>query len=178
MADRYVLWGLLGVALLVSVVTDLASRRIPDLVTYPTMLLALGYRAFSEGVGDLERGLVSGLAAGLGTAVIMVPWALRKGKGLGWGDVKLLVAAACVFGYPLVMAALVFVSLAGALQAIVTLIWKGSVWTTLSGSVRRAGERLKLVKGQRGAEQEGHYIPYGIAIALGCLWAMWWDRSG
>ncbi len=176
MSDRVVLWSLLGVALLISVVTDLVSRRIPDVVTYPTALLALGFRFFREGVGDLEHGLISGAVAGLGAAALLSIWAFRN--KVGWGDVKLLLAAGCVFGYPLVMGALVFVSLAGAMQAMVTIIWKGTVWTTLAGSLRRAGQKMRLVKGEPAAKEEPHYIPYGVAIALGCFWAMWWDRQG
>ena len=174
MADRYVLWSLLAVALVISVITDLASRRILDVVTYPTALLALMYRFFAEGMGDLEHGVISGGVAGLGAAGLMAIWAIRK--QVGWGDVKLLLAAGCALGYPLVMAALVFVSLAGALQAVVTLIWKGGVWTTLASSLRKAGQKLKLVKGEP-QPAEPHYIPYGVAIALGCLWAMWWDHG-
>lgn len=175
MSDRVALWSLLGVALLISVVTDLVSRRIPDVVTYPTAVIALGYRFFREGVGDLEHGLVSGLVAGLGAAALLSLWAFRK--RVGWGDVKLLLAAGCAFGYPLIMAALVFVSLAGALQAMVTLIWKGTVWTTISGALRRAGQKIRVVKGEPTLKAEPHYIPYGVAIALGCLWTMWWDRN-
>ena len=175
MTDRVVLWSLLGVALFISVITDLASRRIPDLVTYPTAIIALAFRFWREGVGDLEHGLISGVVAGLGAAALLSIWALRS--KIGWGDVKLMLAAGCVFGYPLVLAALVFVSLAGALQAIVTLIWKGTVWTTLAGAMTRLGTKLRLVKGPPSPKDEPHYIPYGVAIALGCLWAMWWDRN-
>ena len=176
MSDRLVLWSVLGVALLISVVTDLVSRRIPDVVTYPTAIIALGFRFFREGVGDLEHGLVSGAVAGLSAGALFSILALRK--RFGWGDVKLMLAAGCVLGYPLTMAALIFVSLAGALQAIVTLMWKGTVWTTLAGAMRRTGQKLRLVKSKPEDKPEPDYIPYGVAIALGCFWAMWWDRKG
>src|SRR4051812_26611321 len=104
MDDRYVLWALLGVALLISVITDLVSRRIPDVVTYPTAALALGFRFYRDGLGDLEHGALSGLLAGVGAAGLLSLWAFRN--KVGWGDVKLLLAAGCVFGYPLIMAAL------------------------------------------------------------------------
>lgn len=172
MPDRYALWGLLGVALLVSVVTDLKSRRIPDWVTYPTIALALGLRFWREGLGDFEHGLVSGLVSGLGAALLFTPGALRKKQGFGWGDVKLVAAAGAVFGYPLVMAALIFISLVGALQGIVVWIWTGSAAST----VTRIGQRLKLVKGTP-KPGEQLKIPYAVAIALGCFWAMWWDQS-
>lgn len=165
MPDRYALWSLLGVALLASVITDLKSRRIPDLITYPTAALALGYRFWRGGLGDLEHGVISGLVSGLSAAALFSLWAVRN--KVGWGDVKLLLAVGCVFGYPLVMAALVFVSLCGLLQGVVTLMWKGELAKTLGGMLR--------LKRKPGAEPV--YIPFGVAIALGCVWTMWWDRN-
>jgi len=166
MSDRLVLWSLLGLALVVSVITDLKSRRIPDFVTYPTAVLALAFRFWREGLGDLEHGVVSGLVAGLASAGLFALWAVRA--KIGWGDVKLLLAAGCVFGYPLIMGALVFISLCSLLQAVVTLIWRGELAKTLGGMLR-----LKRKPGT-----EPVYIPFGVAIALGCFWAMWWDRRG
>jgi prepilin peptidase CpaA len=170
MSDRAALWALLGVALIVSVITDLKSRRIPDWVTYPTAALALAFRFYRHGLGDFEAdnfGLLSGLASGLGTAAFFSLWAIRKQQGIGWGDVKLVLAAGCVFGWPLVLAALAFVSLCSFLQAIVTLIWRGEVAKTFATMLR-----LKRKEGGQPL-----YIPFAIAIALGCVWTMWWDRN-
>ncbi len=94
----------------------------------------------------------------------------------GWGDVKLVGAVGAVFGYPLIMGALLFISLAGALQAIVALIWQGAVWDTLRAVGSRWGKRLKLSKGGV-VDVPARHIPYGVAIALGSFWAMWWDKS-
>lgn len=159
---------------MISVVTDLARRRILDIVTYPTMALALGVRAGLEGLGDLERGLLSGL---VGTAVGAVLFALLawRGKGFGWGDVKLMGAVGAVFGYPLILAALVFISLVGALQAMVSLLWQGAVWETIFAAAQRFAAVAKL--GPALAPKTRRHIPYGLAIALGSFWAMWWERT-
>ncbi|MBS1153660.1 MAG: Type prepilin peptidase TadV/CpaA [Myxococcaceae bacterium] len=167
------LWLVLAVALLISVVTDVVSRRILDLVTFPTIAIALALR-WLQGVGDLEGGLVSGLVAGGAAAGFFAVLAWRGGA-FGWGDVKLVAAVGAVFGYPLIMGALLFISLAGALQAIVTLIWQGAVWDTLRAVGLRWGKRLKLSK--HVVEAPARHIPYGVAIALGSFWAMWWDKS-
>lgn len=168
MSDRIALWSLLGLALIFSVAWDLRTRRIPDWITYPTVLLALGYRFSQQGFGDFETqngGLFSGLASGIGAAAFFTLWAVR-GK-IGWGDVKLVLAVGCVFGWPLVLAALAFISLCSLLQGVVTLIWKGELAKTLGGMLR--------LKRKAGAEPV--YIPFGVAIALGSLWTMWWDRK-
>lgn len=143
------LWGGLGVVLAISVATDLATRRIPDAVTYPALALALVVRAVAEGPGDLESGFWSGLLGG-GSALAGFSLLAWRGR-MGWGDAKLMGVVGAALGYPLVLAALVFISLCGALQAVVTLVW------------------------QRGASRR--YIPYGVAIALGSFWAMWWQHS-
>jgi prepilin peptidase CpaA len=168
------LWLILGVALLVSVVTDVLRRRILDVVTYPLMGLALGLRLLSEGVGGLETGMVSGLVSGAGLALVLVPLALRG--SMGWGDVKLMAGVGAVLGFPAVMAAGVFISLVGAAQALVTLIWQGAVWDTLASVARRWLGRLRLLR-EDSAPGPGRHIPYGVAIALGTFWAMWWQHE-
>ncbi|WNG38093.1 prepilin peptidase [Archangium minus] len=171
------LWSLLGVALVISVATDVLRRQILDVVTYPLMAVALGVRVWTEGVGDLETGLVSGVVSGVGLALLLLPAALRG--TMGWGDVKLMGGVGAVLGFPAVMAAAAFISLVGALQAVVTLLWQGAIWETLGHMLRRWAVRVRLM--QEGAVSgPRRHIPYGVAIALGTFWAMWWqhDRLG
>lgn len=164
---KALLFALLAVTVVIGVVTDLRTKRIPDLLTYPAIALALGARFWVEGTGELTSGLLSGLA-GLGATVLWFgAFALAK-KGMGWGDVKLAGVMGATLGMPLTLAAMVFVSLAGALQAIVSLIWVGA----LSDTVRRVLARK--VDGPD-ANPVKRSIPYGVAIALGSFWAMWWD---
>ncbi len=172
---KHTLWIVLAIALVISVVTDVVSRRILDVVTFPTILLALVLRAYPfDGLGDAENGLLSGLLAGGASAGFFAVLAWRGGA-FGWGDVKLVAAVGAVFGYPLIMGALLFISLAGALQAIVTLIWQGAVWDTVRAVGLKWGKRLKLSKDA--VQGPSRHIPYGVAIALGSFWAMWWDTS-
>ena len=95
---------------------------------------------------------------------------------MGWGDVKLVGAMGAAFGFPMVMAGLVFISLVGALQALVALLWHGAAWETAAGWGRRWAVRAKLMSSP-GPEQPPRHIPYGIAIAVGSFWAMFWQQS-
>ena len=178
MPAEIALWSLLSVALVISVVTDLSTRRILDVVTYPALAILLGLRFVYEGVGDLEHGLVSGLvsAAGAAATFALVNLFWRK-KGFGWGDVKLIAAVGAAMGYPGVVAALIFISLVGSLQTIVTLIWQGAVWETIGSVFRRLASRVKLLDASKIQEPPGRHVPYGVAIALGSFWAMWWEHS-
>jgi prepilin peptidase CpaA len=168
------LWLVLAVALVISVVTDLMSRRILDLVTFPTVVVALGLRAWGDGLGDPEKGAISGLIGAVGAFALfaMLAW---RGRGFGWGDVKLMAAVGACLGYPLVMAALVFISLVGFVQALITLIWQGAVWETLFAAGERVGRFLKVKPRPAGTTTARRTIPYGVAIALGSFWAMWWQ---
>lgn len=166
---KLALFALLSLALIVSVVTDLRNRRIYDAVTLPAALVALALRAWFGGAGGLEEGLVSGLVGAAGALVLFGAFA-ALGRGLGWGDVKLAVAVGAAFGYPLVLGALMFITLAGAAQAVISLIWQGAVSDTLKAWAAR------FRKDSRG-EGSKRQIPYSVAIALGSFWAMWWDRS-
>jgi prepilin peptidase CpaA len=175
---EFALWSLLSVALLISVVTDLSSRKILDVVTYPAVAIALIVRFVYQGRGDVEHGLVSGAIGGAGAALVFALMNLLwKKRGFGWGDVKLVAAVGAAFGYPAVVAALVFISLVGALQVIVTLIWQGAVWETIGGVFRRLAVKAKLADPKKGEEPQQRHVPYGVAIALGSFWAMWWEHS-
>ena len=165
---KQLLFILLGVTVVVGVATDLKWRKIPDLLTYPAIAIALAARFWVEGVGTLDSGLLSGLA-GLGATLLWFgAFALSSKKGMGWGDVKLAGVMGATLGMPLALAAMVFVSLAGAFQAVVSLIWVGA----LSDTVRRVLARK--VDGPD-ANPVKRSIPYGVAIALGSFWAMWWS---
>lgn len=170
---KLTLFVLLGAALVICVVTDLRNRRIPDVVTLPAAAAALGLRAYFEGVGGLEGGLLSGLL-GLIAALVLFGAFARFGKGLGWGDVKLAAAVGAALGFPLVLGALMFITLAGAAQAVISLLWQGAVSDTLKSW---AG-RFRKGQGSQQAQAPRRQIPYSVAIALGSFWAMWWDRLG
>ena len=48
-------WIVIGVALVISAVTDVLSRRILDAVTYPAMGVGLALRYWQGGPGDWSR---------------------------------------------------------------------------------------------------------------------------
>jgi len=168
------LWLVLGVALVISVVTDVARRRILDVVTLPALALGLGIRLVAMGPGDPVSGFLGGALGALLLFAVFGLLAWRK--KMGWGDAKLSAAVGACLGLPLAAWALVFISVAGAVQALVTLLWQGAVIDTLAAAMRRGAQRLGLAA--KGEQAQRRHIPYGVAIALGTFWAMWWDRGG
>lgn len=157
------LWVLLaGVG--IAVVSDVVRGSISDWVSLGTIACVLAARYADQGLGDFESGLLSGVAAGSGAAIVFSGFAFRH-RGLEWADVKLLGAMGAGLGYPLVMAGVLFVALSGAVLAIVFSLWKGD----LSATLRRV---LKVENGPRAR------MPYSVAIAVGSVWAMWWGSQG
>jgi prepilin peptidase CpaA len=88
----------------------------------------------------------------------------------------LVAVVGAAFGYPLVLGALAFITLTGAVQAVVTLLWLGEIWETVARAGRRALARL-LPRAPVAAEPLGRHIPYGVAIALGSVWTVWWQGA-
>ena len=133
-------------ALAASAFTDLRSRRIPNWVTLPALAIILV--AFAQlGGPRLVGECVLGLA--VCAAPMLIAWRLRA---MGAGDVKLMMLPGAVsgaaLGWPFSLTVLLSVTIAGGVQA--------AVWL--------AAARL------RGAERP-RSVPYGLAIALGTLFA-------
>jgi prepilin peptidase CpaA len=137
--------GALFLALAISVVTDLRSRLIYNVVTFPALAVVLVCFTWAGGSEALIDCLI-------GLAVCAVPLLLASLRGaVGMGDVKLMALAGAAAGWPGSLAVLVYVSLAGGLQA--------GLW--LLAAKLRGLDRPK-------------YVPYGVAIAAGTLAAFFW----
>lgn len=160
----------LGVILLIAVVTDLKSMRIPNWLTFPSMLLGLAYHGATRGLDGLVFA-VSGLALGL--ALMLLPFLLRV---MGAGDVKLMAAAGAFLGAAEVLRAFIWTSLAGGVYALVVLLFHLPQLKAVLGAIRNS-LRFMLATG------ELSYVPatektrlprlcYGVAIAFGTTFSM------
>ncbi|MFO7155240.1 MAG: pilus assembly protein N-terminal domain-containing protein [Pseudomonadota bacterium] len=145
----------------IAVYTDLKARRIPDWLTLPTLATALLGRLAMAGISG-PLGLLDGL---LGLAVAFLAFfLLALGGGMGMGDVKLMAAIGAILGWERTLYALVFVSLAGGVQAIAWTLRSGRLLQTLVRSLRRLVRPFA-----RPEKDEGQYLPYAVAIAAGTL---------
>jgi leader peptidase (prepilin peptidase)/N-methyltransferase len=98
---------LLG-ALLICTATDLLRYRVPNVITYPSILLALVAAAVMPDA-DL---LGAAIAAALGGGMFLVLAIVTRG-GLGLGDVKLAVLIGAMLGLPAAYLALFYGVVAG-----------------------------------------------------------------
>lgn len=144
--------GTLAVALAVSVVTDLRSRLILNLVTLPALATVAVCIFWLGGWSLLAEAAIGGL-------VCAGPFALMLWRGwMGAGDVKLMAVCGAVSGaaagWPFSLAVLLSVAVAGGLQS--------GAW--MIAAKLRGRERPK-------------YVPYGISIAAGTLAAFLWGGA-
>jgi len=130
---------LLG-ALVISVVTDLRQRVIPNQVTLPALGLVLVLFGVSGGWPLVGNCLI-------GMALCAVPLLLAALPGwIGMGDVKLIAVCGAAAGFPAALTVLLLVSIAGGLQAGLQLTWA------------RARGRARP-----------RYVPYACSIAAGTV---------
>ncbi len=129
------------VVLLVCTVTDLLVFRVPDVMTFPGMLLALVVGLTVPG-SEWSRPL---LGAALAGSLLLLPAIATRGK-MGMGDVKLATFGGLALGFRLVLPALLIMALAGGLVALVML--------------------AVLRRGRQTAMPYAPYIALGIGVVL------------
>ena len=159
-------WPVLGV-LAVATFTDLRSRRIPNWLVYPFMLVGFGVSGWLHGVHGIVESL-EGFALG---AVIFGILSLMGGMGMG--DVKMLAGIGAWIGPSQLMVALVLTGLVGGVMAICWAIAGGFLGELFNGTGdlivgikdRGLSPHPTLVLGNPKARK----MPYAPAIAIGTL---------
>lgn len=165
----------LTLLLLVTAVWDFRTRRIPNVLTLPGLVLALGAQFAIGGPGGLWQSLAG---FGIGLGFFFIPFALGK---LGAGDVKLMAVAGAVLGPVDTVNALLLVSLAGGVYALGVIAWNALTPALESGGfMTRAG----LLAGELAAvcspagRKEKIKMCYGLAIAAGVICQMGLTQAG
>ncbi len=154
----------LAVMLTMAIYTELKEKRIPNWLTLPGMASGLlfgylhGTTAFWFSLG--------GLAIGFGFLFIFYVFG-----GLGGGDVKLMGAAGALMGADLIKPALVYTAFIGAVLAVMMVIWRKDFWTRIDQGLRRLAFWRKK-GGTPPVPASPISVPYGVAIAVGCLLAL------
>ncbi len=159
-------WPVLAV-LAVATFTDLRSRRIPNWLVYPFMLVGLCVSGWFHGVHGIFDSL-EGFA--LGAVIFGI---LSMMGGMGMGDVKLLAGIGAWIGPSQLMVALVLTGMVGGVMALCWAIAGGFLGELFSGT----GDLLVGMK-DRGlrphptltlGNPKARKMPYAPAIAIGTL---------
>ncbi len=163
------------IVLVIAAVIDFRVQKIPNLLTFPTMILALACHGVMNGMDGL---LFSSGGLLVGVAIFVLPYLMG---GMGAGDAKLMGAVGAVLGPRGVFNAAVFTAIIGGIYALVLLLVYHRVGR---GLITRSATTLKIFVGTgqfiRIPEAENEEKPklcYGIAIASGALFTIWWQLS-
>lgn len=150
----------------VATVTDMRWRRIPNLLTFPAILLGLVLRTAFQG----WEGLALSVCGMLLAPVLLL--LLHAGRGLGMGDIKLAAAVGAILGPPLTLVAVFLTALAGGVVALVAQLRPGGLLaetlSTVMIGVPVLGRWARRTR-ERGHDPSTLTIPYGVGIAIGSL---------
>jgi prepilin peptidase CpaA len=153
---------------LCAVVTDVRSRRIPNVLTFGSAAAALVFHAFGGHIFDAAAGL------GLGLVLFLPVYLLR---GLGAGDVKLLAAIGAWIGPGLALWTGLYTGVAGGVLAVAVALRHryltralSNLWTLLT-HWRVAG--VRPVDGFTLETAKSPRLPYAIPILTGLVVALW-----
>lgn len=158
---------LLGL-MLIAVISDLRTRRIPNVLILAGLGTAFLYHGYTGGWGGI---IFSLKGFGLGMALLMLPF---MAGGMGAGDVKLLGMIGALKGSLFVFNTFIWMALWGGLIVVILLIQKGKVKATL----KKIKTSLLLLLHRAGLSAAGSsfektelsvYYPYGLAIGLGVV---------
>lgn len=162
----------LGVALLCAVI-DVRTQRIPNRITFPVMLFGLVAQTILSGFMGGAHAL---LALVVGFLLFFPLYAFR---GMGAGDVKLLMAIGALSDFQFTIWVAVFSILGGGLYALFDTIRVGRLGPLLSEL-----RHFVLLQVLRAEKTEGlpfdrkRSFSFGAAIAFGVVATLLWERLG
>lgn len=181
------------VCVLVAAMSDSATRRIPNVLTYPAIVLGLALNLVAvPALAMLSRSQPSAVTAlewlaAPGTIGAMMGFMACAGlgiisfmfRGLGGGDVKIIAACGAILGFgeviPVLFNALVFACLIG----VVNLAMQGGLVRKIQAMSMAMQVNMALRKKALEVYPFGKSeAPFGVALLLGLVTAQWgplWD---
>ena len=153
---------------------DLRTHKIPNILTYPSMLLALCFHSSIYG----WKGFLFSLAGiGTGIGLLILPYIMG---GMGAGDAKLLGAVGGLIGAKATVIAFIYISLLGCVYAVLLLVVKRQEFKghfqDLCVTFKLFLMTRKFIPDQPHVQKSRPKVYYGIAIAVGthCYVAFEW----
>jgi prepilin peptidase CpaA len=173
--DNFSIMFLSGI-LILSAGIDFDRQKIPNLITFPSMVIALSYHGLTKGADGVLFSL-AGLGVGIG--ILLVPYFMG---GMGAGDAKLMGSVGAVIGAKGAIYALICTAIIGGVYALVLIMihrshFKGyfkKQMTTLWAYILTR----KYIPDPIQTSQKRPRLCYGLAIALGTGLYMFLNQSG
>ena len=164
------LWVVVPVLVLVALATraDVISRRIPNRLVGPALLLALTL----HGVMGGWAGLLSSAAGMLAAAGLLLPG--HFARWMGAGDVKLMAAVGAWLAWPQSVVAVLAALVAGGIVAMAIAVRRRMVTRTLHAAAALGFWALTTPAGSGSSAPAGTGVrfPFAVAAAAGTIFAL------
>jgi prepilin peptidase CpaA len=161
------------VCALVASVFDVKYRRIPNFITFPSILVGLALHLALGGWRQLLTSFAAGLICGLVFLVFYIA------GGMGAGDVKLITAVGCIAGMSHVAYLLVLTALSGGAMAVVLALSRGRLRQTITNvgeiAAHHSQEGLQPHPDINLSNVDTLRLPYALAIAGGSLLTLYFQ---
>jgi prepilin peptidase CpaA len=162
--------------LTIAAITDIRTQKIPNILTFPTMVAGLAYHSVTRGWHGLTFSS-EGLAVGI--AIFLIPYIMG---GMGAGDAKLMGGVGAMIGPKGVFIASLFTAVVGGVYALIVFLFNIQY---LKNFIARSAVTVKVFAFTRNfipiSADESERKPklcYGIAIAAGTLFYVFLDGFG
>ena len=159
------LFVLLSSILVVAAIIDIRIQKIPNVLTFPTMVLGLIYYSITTGLDGLLFSL-GGLA--LGIAIFFILYMMG---GMGAGDIKLMGAVGAIIGSKGVLLTALLSAIVGGVYALIVLLFNIQY---LKDLIKRSSIMIKsfvftkqLIPIPADKSLKQPKLCYGVAIAIG-----------
>ena len=160
----------IGIFLALCLISDVTTRRIPNVLTVSGMILGITINAATSGFSGLTAA-TGGLL--LAVALLTIPFALG---GIGGGDVKMMAAVGALVGPNALLASLLAGMLLGGLVAAGVLWRRGRLAEKLQliGAMFRSALLTRSLDPLRAPEptRETVALPYSVPLGLGTALAL------
>ena len=162
--------------LIAAAANDLRFQKIPNLLTYPAMAVALVYHFVMNGLDGL---LFSTAGLALGIAILIIPYLMG---GMGAGDAKLMGTVGAILGARGVFIAFLFTAIIGGVYALIVVLIKRQhfkgFFTKQAATLKTFIFTKQFIPIQGDQNEKKPKLCYGIAIAIGTLFSVFLEFSG
>src|SRR3989344_4779021 len=108
--------------------TDLKYGIIPDKIVYPTILVSIIYHLsfiIYPPIVNYQSSIINNIFSGIGAFIFfLILYLITRGKGMGFGDVKLAFLLGIILGFPKIIAAFYLAFLTGAIVGSILIVWR------------------------------------------------------
>jgi prepilin peptidase CpaA len=159
----------------VAAIFDIRTHKIPNLLTFPAILLALCYYTVEHGWAGF---LFSAGGLGAGIALLLLPYLMG---GMGAGDAKLMGAIGACLGAERTLVAFLFIAPIGCLYALMVVILQRHRFKGYFKQLWLTAQAFMLTRKYVPIESATEAYPkvyYGTAIAAGTIIFMIMEING